>query len=62
LITIDADSAGTYTSAAFSGGMASATYEKNGVGATLPITVIATDTLRIIPNASGVIKLTGTYP
>jgi hypothetical protein len=62
LITIDSDSAGTYTSAAFSGGMASATYEKNGVGATLPITVIATDTLRIIPNASGVIKLTGTYP
>jgi hypothetical protein len=62
LITIDADSAGTYTAAAFSGGMASATYEKNGVGATLPITLIATDTLRIIPNASGVIKLTGTYP
>ena len=62
LITIDADTAGTYTSAAFSGGMASATYQKNGVGATLPITVVATDTLRITPNASGVIKLTGTYP
>lgn len=61
-ITIDSDTAGTYTSAAFSGGMASATYQKNGVGATLPITVVATDTLRIIPNASGVIKLTGTYP
>jgi hypothetical protein len=61
-ITIDADTAGTYTTAAFSGGMASATYQKNGVGATLPITVVATDTLRIVPNAAGVIKLSGTYP
>ncbi len=61
-ITIDADSAGTYTSATFSGGMASATYLKNGGAATLPFTLIATDTLTITPNATGVIKLTGTYP
>jgi hypothetical protein len=61
-ITIDSDTAGTYTTAAFSGGMASATYEVNGSPDTLPFTLVATDTLRIIPDAVGVIKLSGTYP
>ena len=61
-ITIDSDTAGTYTAAAFSGGMASATYEVNGLPDTLPFTLVATDTPRIIPNAIGVIKLSGTYP
>jgi hypothetical protein len=42
--------------------MASATYEKNAGVVTLPFTLVATDTLRIIPNAVGVIKLSGTYP
>lgn len=60
-ITIDSNTAGTYTSAAFSGGMASATYEVNGTPDTLPFTLVATDTLRIIPNAVGTIKLSGTY-
>ena len=61
-ITIDSDTAGTYTAVAFSGGMASATYEKNGGAVTLPFTLVATDTLRIFPNSVGVIKLSGTYP
>jgi hypothetical protein len=61
-VTIDADSAGTYNSATFTGAIASATYEKNGSPATLPITVVATDTLKVIPNvANGTVKLTGTY-
>jgi hypothetical protein len=60
-IAIDSNTAGTYTSAAFSGGMSSATYEVNGGADTLPFTLVATDTLRIVPDAEGTIKLTGTY-
>ena len=61
-ITIDSDTAGTYTAATFGGSTASATYEKNAVVATLPIAVIATDTLKIIPDAvNGFVRLTGTY-
>jgi len=60
-ITIDANTEGTYTAAAFSGGMSSATYEVNGGADTLPFTLVATDTLRIVPDAEGTIKLTGTY-
>lgn len=60
-ITIDSDSAGTYTSASFSGGMASATYEVNGSADTLPFTLVSTDTLRIVPDAEGNIKLNGTF-
>lgn len=61
-ITIDSDTAGTYTSASFGGSVTSATYEKNAVAASLPITVVATDTLKIIPDSDdGFVKLTGTY-
>jgi hypothetical protein len=61
-ITIDSDTAGTYTAASFGGSVTSATYEKNSVAATLPITVVATDTLKIIPDSDdGFVKLTGTY-
>lgn len=61
-ITIDSDTAGTYTAASFGSSVTSATYEKNAVAATLPITVIATDTLKIIPDSDdGFVKLTGTY-
>ena len=61
-ITVDSDTAGTYTAATFGGSTASATYEKNAVVATLPITVVATDTLKIIPDAvNGFVRLTGTY-
>jgi hypothetical protein len=61
-ITIDSLTAGTYNSASFSGGIASATYLKNGSPATLPITVVATDTLKITPNAdNGAVTITGTY-
>lgn len=61
-ITIDSLTAGTYTAEAFAGSIASATYEKNGSPATLPITVVATDTLKITPNAdNGSVTLTGTY-
>ena len=61
-VTIDADSAGTYNTASFTGSVLSATYEKNGSPATLPITVVIGDTLNVIPNAAnGTVKLTGTY-
>ena len=60
-ITIDANTAGTYTAASFSGGMSSATYEVNGTPDTLPFTLVATDTLQILPDAEGSIQLTGTY-
>ena len=61
-VTIDADSAGTYNTASFTGSVASATYQKNGSPATLPITVAIGDTLKVIPNAAnGTVKLTGTY-
>jgi hypothetical protein len=61
-ITIDSLTAGTYNTASFSGSIASATYQKNGSPATLPITVVATDTLKITPNAdNGAVTLTGTY-
>jgi hypothetical protein len=61
-ITIDSLTAGTYNTASFSGSIASATYLKNGSPATLPITVVATDTLKITPNAdNGAVTLTGTY-
>lgn len=61
-VTITSTSAGTYTSAAFSGSVSSATYEKNGSPASLPITVIATDTLKVIPDVDdGIVILTGTY-
>ena len=61
-ITIDSDTAGTYTAASFGGSVTSATYEKNSVAATLPITVVAIDTLKIIPDSDdGFVKLTGTY-
>jgi len=61
-ITIDSDTAGTYSAASFGGSVTSATYEKNSVAASLPITVVATDTLKIIPDSDdGFVKLTGTY-
>lgn len=60
--TITASSAGTYTSAVFSGSISSATYEKNGSPATLPITVVATDTLKVLPDVdNGIVTLSGTY-
>jgi hypothetical protein len=61
-ITIDSDTAGTYTSATFGGSIVSATYEVNGSPDTLPFTVVATDTLEIIPDTDdGFVRLTGTY-
>jgi len=61
-ITIDSDTAGTYSAASFGGSVTTATYEKNSVAATLPITVVATDTLKIIPDSDdGFVKLTGSY-
>ena len=61
-ITVDSDTAGTYTASSFGGSVTIATYEKNAVAATLPITVVATDTLKIIPDSDdGFVKLTGTY-
>lgn len=61
-ITADSDTAGTYAAASFGGSVTSATYEKNAVAASLPITVVATDTLKIIPDSDdGYVRLTGTY-
>lgn len=61
-LVVDSDTAGTYTAASFGGSVTSATYEKNSVAASLPITVVATDTLKIIPDSDdGFVKLTGTY-
>jgi len=61
-ITIDSDTAGTYTAATFGGSTTSATYEVNSVAATLPFTVVATDVLTIFPDAdNGFVRLTGTY-
>jgi hypothetical protein len=61
-ITVDSLTAGTYTGESFSGDITDATFEKNGSPATLPITVVATDTLKITPNAdNGAVTLTGTY-
>lgn len=61
-ITIDSDTAGTYTANTFGGSTTIATYEKNAVVATLPITVVATDVLTIFPDAdNGFVRLTGTY-
>jgi hypothetical protein len=61
-ITIDSDTAGTYTGATFGGSTTSATYEVNSVAATLPFTVVATDVLTIFPDAdNGFVRLTGTY-
>jgi hypothetical protein len=58
-ITIDVDTQGTYSLASFSGGMSSATYKKNAVSASLPITLAIGDVLNIVPNAVGTIKLSG---
>lgn len=61
-LEVDSDTAGTYTTASFGGSVTTATYEKNSVAASLPITVVATDTLKIIPDSDdGFVKLTGTY-
>jgi len=61
-ITIDSDTAGTYTANTFGGSTTSATYEVNSVAATLPFTVVATDVLTIFPDAdNGFVRLTGTY-
>jgi hypothetical protein len=61
-ITIDSDTAGTYTAASFGGSISSATYEVNAVVETLPITVVATDVLSVFPDSDdGFVRLTGTY-
>jgi hypothetical protein len=61
-ITINSLTAGTYTTESFSGDITDATYEVNGSPATLPITVVATDTLKITPDSdNGTVTLTGTY-
>ena len=66
-LTIDADSAGTYTSISDDGSSGSITLSVNGGGYSAfssPLVLVATDTLdvkRTVSTASGYYKLTGTY-
>jgi hypothetical protein len=66
-LTIDADSAGTYTSITDDGSSGSITLSKNGgafAAFSSPLALVATDTLdvkRTVDTASGFFKLTGTY-
>jgi hypothetical protein len=66
-LTIDADSAGTYTSISDDGSSGSITLSKNGgafAAFSSPLALVATDTLdvkRTVDTAAGFFKLTGTY-
>jgi len=66
-LTIDADSAGTYTSISDDGSSGSITLSKNGgafAAFSSPLSLVATDTLdvkRTVDTAAGFFKLTGTY-
>jgi hypothetical protein len=66
-LTIDSDSAGTYTSITDDGGSGSITLSKNGgafAAFSSPLALVATDTLevkRTVDAAAGFFKLTGTY-
>ena len=63
-LTIDADSAGTYTIITDDGGSGTIALEVNGSPATLPFTLTIGDTLdaqRTIDTNAGFFKLTGTY-
>jgi len=66
-LTIDADSAGTYTSITDDGSSGSITLSKNGgafAAFSSPLALVATDTLvakRTVDSAVGFFKLTGTY-
>jgi hypothetical protein len=66
-LTIDSDSAGTYTSISDDGSSGSITLSKNGsafAAFSSPLALVATDTLdvkRTVDTAAGFFKLTGTY-
>lgn len=66
-LTIDSDSAGTYTSITDDGASGSITISLNGgayAAFSNPLVLVATDTLdvkRTVFTASGFYKLTGTY-
>ncbi len=66
-LTIDADSAGTYTSITDDGSSGSITLSKNGgafAAFSSPLSLVATDTLdvkRTVDAAAGFFKITGTY-
>jgi hypothetical protein len=66
-LTIDADSAGTYTSISDDGSSGSITLSKNGgafAAFSSPLALVATDTLtvkRTVDTAAGFFKITGTY-
>jgi hypothetical protein len=62
--TVDADSAGTYTTITDDGSSGTISLEVNGSPATLPFTLAIGDTLdaeRTIFAAAGFFKITGTY-
>jgi hypothetical protein len=66
-LTIDADSAGTYTSIADDGSSGTITLSKNGgafAAFSSPLALVATDTLdvkRTVDTSAGFFKITGTY-
>lgn len=53
---IDSDTAGTYTKEFTSGGL-NISYEINTIPVTLPFTVVATDSLRVISDVAGFVLL-----
>lgn len=64
LLTITSDNEGIYTSMSQDGASGSISYEKNGSPASLPITLVATDTLlieRTVDSADGWVRLSGTH-
>lgn len=67
LLTIDSDSAGTYTSFSDDGGSGTFTIDLNGggdVSFTFPLVLVDTDTIvvkRTISTSDGWYKITGTY-
>lgn len=64
LLTITSDNEGIYTSMTQDGASGTISYEKNGSPATLPITLVATDTLlieRTVDSADGWVRLSGTH-